>query len=245
MQLERYTQDYNNVSDSINYSEDKIESNNALIAQLEGTITYLNNRYADLINQARRETDPVKQAELNNQAAAVLAQRQGVEVQRNSVVQQNDELVKSIDNLETTQSFDKNIIGELENKLTVAGYYSDLTGLEGAYNTIQTSIEDLQADLAKLEVQYHANLIDLLYKQKQYVEVVDDIIVKVQTTDWRSQLYLQGAAAEALGLESNYYYPELNAEWPKIYNLTAHSYINSQGQTIYTGDFLDGVLNNP
>ena len=245
VQLERYTQDYNNVSDSIDYSEDKIESNNALIAQLEGTITYLNNRYTDLINQARRETDPVKQAELNNQAAAVLAQRQGVEVQRNSVVQQNDELVESIDNLETTQSFDKNIIGELENKLTVAGYYSDLTGLEGAYNTIQTSIEDLQADLAKLEVQYHANLIDLLYKQKQYVEVVDDIIVKVQTTDWRSQLYLQGAAAEALGLESNYYYPELNAEWPKIYNLTAHSYINSQGQTIYTGDFLDGVLDNP
>ena len=37
--------------------------------------------------------------------------------------------------------------------------------------------------------------------------------------DWRTQLLLEGAAAQTRGLESNYYYEELKTEWPKIYDL--------------------------
>ena len=82
---------------------------------------------------------------------------------------------------------------------------------------------------------------------KQYVEVNSEIteFVKVQTTDWRSELYLQGVQAEPLGIESNYYYTELINEWPKLYNLKKESYIDNKGEIIYTGGFYDEVLKTP
>ena len=67
---------------------------------------------------------------------------------------------------------------------------------------------------------------------------------KVKTTDWRTELYLQGAVAEPLGVESNYYYTELNAEWPKLYDICQSSY-EENGETIYTGGFKPEVLKNP
>lgn len=82
---------------------------------------------------------------------------------------------------------------------------------------------------------------------QQYVEVDSDTtqFVKVQTTDWRSELYLQGVQAEPLGTDSNYYYTELINEWPKLYNLQKDFYIDSKGETIYTGGFYDEVLKTP
>ena len=82
---------------------------------------------------------------------------------------------------------------------------------------------------------------------QQYVEVDSDTtqFVKVQTTDWRSELYLQGVQAEPLGINSNYYYTELINEWPKLYNLQKDFYIDSKGETIYIGGFYDEVLKTP
>ena len=82
---------------------------------------------------------------------------------------------------------------------------------------------------------------------KQYVQVNPETtnFVKVQTTDWRSELYLQGVQAEPLGIDSNYYYVELMNEWPKIYNLQKDFYVNEEGETIYTGGFYDEVLKTP
>lgn len=82
---------------------------------------------------------------------------------------------------------------------------------------------------------------------QQYIEVDSDTtqFVKVQTTDWRSELYLQGVQAEPLGTDSNYYYTELINEWPKLYNLQKDFYIDSKGETIYTGGFYDEVLKTP
>lgn len=82
------------------------------------------------------------------------------------------------------------------------------------------------------------------WENKEYIEI-DVQMVKIKTTDWRSELYLQGAQAEPLGIESNYYYTELSAEWPKLYNLTANSYIDEEGNTIYTGDYYDEVKATP
>ena len=67
---------------------------------------------------------------------------------------------------------------------------------------------------------------------------------KVKTTDWRTELYLQGAVAEPLGVESNYYYTELSAEWPKLYDICQSSY-EDNGETIYTGGFRPEVLKHP
>ena len=49
-------------------------------------------------------------------------------------------------------------------------------------------------------------------------------VKEIQVKDWRTQLLIEGAAAQARGLESNYYYPELKVEWPKIYDLVNQKY---------------------
>lgn len=77
-----------------------------------------------------------------------------------------------------------------------------------------------------------------------YTEL-DVTLEKVKTTDWRSELYLQGVAAEPLGTASNFYYTELSNEWPKLYDLKKSSYVDDNGDTIYTGDFRDEVIKNP
>ena len=84
-----------------------------------------------------------------------------------------------------------------------------------------------------------------LYKWNgdSYEELIGVTLENVETTDWRSELYLQGVSAEPLGLESNYYYVELLNEWPKLYDLRASSYIKD-GKVIYTGAFKPEVLKN-
>lgn len=53
---------------------------------------------------------------------------------------------------------------------------------------------------------------------------VDIGLTKVTTKDWRTELYLQGASAEPLAVNSNFYYTELVNEWPKLYDITSQEY---------------------
>ncbi len=66
---------------------------------------------------------------------------------------------------------------------------------------------------------------------------------EITTTDWRTELYLQGTIAEPLGRDSNYYYAELNAEWPKLYDVKGRKYypevINTPSNIDYYLDFID------
>ena len=66
---------------------------------------------------------------------------------------------------------------------------------------------------------------------------------EITTTDWRTELYLQGTIAEPLGRDSNYYYAELNAEWPKLYDVKAKKYYpevkNIPSNIDYYLDFID------
>ena len=61
---------------------------------------------------------------------------------------------------------------------------------------------------------------------------LDFPVVDITPTDWRTQLLIEGAAAQTRGLETNYYYPELKAEWPRIYD-------------IQNGKYYDQVIENP
>ena len=83
-----------------------------------------------------------------------------------------------------------------------------------------------------------------IWNGTDYEEVENDIFVRFKTTDWRSELYLQGVAAEPLGVRSNYYYTELLSEWPKLYNLRAVEKTDSEG-TYYEGAFYPEVLQDP
>ena len=96
-----------------------------------------------------------------------------------------------------------------------------------------------------LTYDYNEDYAAIAATQYEYVETSLIAMDKVKTTDWRSELYLQGAAAEPLGVSSNYYYPELAAEWPKIYDMKKNHYLDAQGNIIYTGGFKDEILANP
>lgn len=70
------------------------------------------------------------------------------------------------------------------------------------------------------------NKIQVYYWNGEQYQIVEDNIDQYQycfmrTVDWRTELYLQGAAADPYGTDSNYYYTELKNEWTKIYNLQA------------------------
>lgn len=53
----------------------------------------------------------------------------------------------------------------------------------------------------------------------QQYELTTYTIETVTTKDFRTQLYMAGVASQPFGLDSNYYYTELQNEWPKLYNM--------------------------
>ena len=136
-----------------------------------------------------------------------------------------------------------------ENKTSLQNQLIPLEAQKADYQDAITAQEEAREDYINQEntltATYNSDYADLAATQYEYVETSLVNMEKVQTTDWRSELYLQGAAAEALAVSSNYYYPELAAEWPKIYDMKKNSYIDEHGNTIYTGGFKDEILANP
>ena len=119
-------------------------------------------------------------------------------------------------------------------------------GLEKAVKPIPyANLAAIQATDGKENVFYLDSSTGKVYiwKNKQYTEA-DVTLTRIKTTDWRSELYLQGVSADPLGIASNYYYAELATEWPKLYNLKATAATDASG-TYYTGAFYDDVINNP
>jgi hypothetical protein len=69
------------------------------------------------------------------------------------------------------------------------------------------------------------NCIDY-YEDKPYV-----------ATDYRTEILLQGLAADDLGIETNHYYEELKAYWPTIYDLSTQQFKINEGY--YYFDIID------
>ena len=80
--------------------------------------------------------------------------------------------------------------------------------------------------------------------EEEVFEAIDIGLSKVKTTDWRTELYLQGVQAEPLGTNSNYYYTELLNEWPKLYDIKKSSELIN-GETVYTGGYFEEALKTP
>lgn len=77
------------------------------------------------------------------------------------------------------------------------------------------------------------------YEWRELDEIPENITVK----DWRTQLLMEGAAAQALGLTPNPYYIELKNEWPKIYDVRGMVFrpqtLEKPYQIDYFLDFID------
>lgn len=113
----------------------------------------------------------------------------------------------------------------------------------GAYNggnpSIISTSDALVPSYGNIGIYYYILNQDKLItsiKDKQSREWIwkqlDFPVVDITPSDWRTQLLVEGAAAQTRGLETNYYYPELKVEWPKIYD-------------VENGKYYDQVVENP
>ena len=210
------------------YNPETIISND-ISSQIE--LTYMTNTYSQEIADVK--------AELN--------------VQEKKLKNINKEITELPDTIQTHLDIAQQLTGDImvmEQNLTHLN--NQLAPLEAQRAEIVEAItaqEGYKDDCINQEnvltYDYNEDYAAIAATQYEYVETSLIAMDKVQTTDWRSELYLQGAAAEPLGVSSNYYYPELAAEWPKIYDMKKNHYLDAQGNIIYTGGFKDEILANP
>lgn len=116
------------------------------------------------------------------------------------------------------------------NTYSVFFYEDPDDNLTKAKNPVNYTSKDTFPATGSAETFYLALDTQIIYKwdsqEKVYVELPYKI-TNVTTTDWRTELYLQGAVAEGLSLDSNDYYSELNNEWPKLYDVQAGEFLES------------------
>lgn len=76
-------------------------------------------------------------------------------------------------------------------------------------------------------------------------EIVDAQLKTITPTDWRTILYLQGTQAEPLAIDSGYYYTELTAEWPKVYDINNNQYFDEYQNNPSNLDFYLDIIDTP
>ena len=60
-------------------------------------------------------------------------------------------------------------------------------------------------------------------EKKAYTKIEAEL-VDVTATDWRTELYMSGLVSTPYATNSNYYFTELNNEWPKLYDIQAQDF---------------------
>ena len=120
-------------------------------------------------------------------------------------------------------------------------YTDEEDGLTKAKKPVEYSTMDNFPEIGAEGVFYKDLSDDTIYKwiglDEGYVDITDEVdFESIETNDWRTELYLQGVTTEPYGLKSNYYFAELEAEWPKIFDL--------RNNTFYDIDD-EGVLKHP
>lgn len=126
-------------------------------------------------------------------------------------------------------------------------YEDPMDGLTKAKAPIKFSAAASFPKQGAAGVFYYAEDLDkiFIWETDAYRALDNTELRKVKTTDWRTELYLQGVVAEPLGLESNYYYTELSVEWPKLYDICQGVETDENGNTLYIGGFRPEVLRHP
>lgn len=225
------------MEDKISQDEEDIKKDNLALEEM-GTIEQINAAIADM------------NADITTQQATINMIKQELktlqEEKEKATSEEEKEMIQTeIDNYTMELELEKMALENLQDQLaTLQEYLTQRPILEQEILNKQEEIEDLKNKIQVEQEKYNNKIEELSSKEYEYVLTESKELTKVKTTDWRTELYLQGVMAEPLGVNSNYYYPELTAEWPKIYNLKAESYTEN-GETIYTGDFYQEVKDHP
>lgn len=124
---------------------------------------------------------------------------------------------------------------EIGKTYDVCIYIDDEDGLQKAKKPIDFETSSNFPEIGAEGIFYRDLSTDKIYKWMGMdikYEEVDTQMTSITTSDWRTELYLQGVVTEPYGLKSNYYFAELEVEWPKIYDIAA-------------GEFYPDVLAHP
>lgn len=231
--------------DIISPIEANIEADNALLGDIDATLSDINMTIPEM-EQEIEENNLIIQENLAmiNALNETLTQLQ--EDYNNTTIEaEREQIQKQMQEIQDSISARQELISELEirNQL-LTDTITNIPKLEEEQEYLLNEIETLKRQLQEALKAYNATIARLEGEAFEYLPAPSVEIVKVKTTDWRSELYLQGSMSEPLGLNSNYYYAELAAEWPKLYDLKANvETIN--GEQVYTGAFRPEVLEQP
>lgn len=78
------------------------------------------------------------------------------------------------------------------------------------------------------------------YKELEIIKFFDTFNPYL-TKDWRTELYMQGLVAQKNGTDAGYYWPELQAGWPTIYDLELQQFIGeSESEDVRARALTDG-----
>lgn len=167
------------------------------------------------------------------------------DIMHGDVLSQKEKLIAGIQS-----ALDKKYLELAEDKAELAQLNASLAILEPELDEITAKIEDLgkrinkiKEEIEQLKAEKEQKLNDFNQEQYEYIQIDPVTFTEYTTTDWRTELYLQGVQADPLGLNSNVYYAELDAEWPKLFDFNTNTYHNEVTQDYssmdYYLDFLD------
>ena len=119
----------------------------------------------------------------------------------------------------------------------------ELIDINEEIDSLTNKITDLKTQIQEIQNNEKINIVNKQEKLYEYIQIEPVSFELIQTTDWRSELYLQGVEAEPIGKDYNYYYAELNSEWLKLYDLKNQEFLPEVEETPsnidYYLDFID------
>ena len=122
-------------------------------------------------------------------------------------------------------------------------------GITKAKRPTQFADRDSFPEKGQVGIYYYAADTGIIYKWASDVKTYQQTpytLDTITTTDWRTQLYMDGVASQPFGLDSNYYYTELKNEWPKLYDIKGKPLKDKKGAIIgYEPCFFDQVIAQP
>ena len=246
LQINSYNTKINNCNETFNSYQAELENENNEKNKQAQNVADLDKLITTLETQKTQTTDETKLAELNSEEVLAQAKKDSATAAMTAAIDEYNRLQNELNSLHLQEQIAEYQAQQNAIKQQHLQEYNERVAIcEAKIASANLAIEQAQAIIQNRQSALTETKKQLAEKQKEYVRYIEEPMVHVQATDWRSDLYLSGAVAQPLGLETNYYYTELEAEWPKLYNLQADYYTDSNGQVIYTGAFYDDILNNP
>lgn len=138
---------------------------------------------------------------------------------------------------------------QIGNTYDVYFYYDKTDKITKAKTAMSFATETELPEIGTSGLLYYVEDIDKVFSWDAVTAYYIEQDIKLQhitTTDWRTELYLSGAMSDVKATDSNFYYPELANEWPKLYDVEAGQFYQEAAATPsdidYYLDFIDSSV---